>query len=160
MSRAFRSGAPLSNDGPTTPHRAVSLDPINDIIYSLENRWKLGLQTRDSSWSPSRNSKSTADKIYDHIKYWHYKDKRSLNRRLDEFSRLAHRYPHDERPGELLKLLPYKDQTVQSSARDARLESWRAISAPSLRSQLCKCTHIHTVSVIGATLRSRFYLHV
>ena len=160
MSRAFRSGAPLSNDGPTTPHRAVSLDPINDIIYSLENRWKLGLQTRDSSWSPSRNSKSTADKIYDRIKYWYFKDRRSLDRRLDEFNRLAHRYLHDERPGELLKLLPYKNQTLQSSARDARLESSRAISALSLRSQLCKCTRIHTVSIIGAALRLCLYLHV
>ncbi|KAF2715699.1 hypothetical protein K504DRAFT_529828 [Pleomassaria siparia CBS 279.74] len=123
---------------PATPHRVGAADPINDIIRSLENSWRLGLRIRDQYWSPSAGPKSTPDIIYGRIKFLYYHDQSTLNQRLEDFKRIAPKTARDGQLDLLLTLLPLPTGTPKSSARDARTQSppGGGHRAQSFRSQL------------------------
>lgn len=133
MRRASRPTPPPGNHGPvapTTPHGVGTPDPINEIVRSLNDAWKLGLQVRGLHWSPSTGSKSTADTIYNRIKFLYHNNRTTLYDRLNYFEGIAPKLSSEERLNLLLILLPMLTGTPKSSMREATQSFFP--------SQLCK----------------------
>lgn len=82
---------PLGGRGssPGTPRHVRNGPGLDNVIREIENDWKLGLQSRDASWSPRGSNNSLADKVYGLIKRLYYTQKPALDRSLGEFQAQA-----------------------------------------------------------------------
>jgi hypothetical protein len=102
-----RSGAGRSNDPqptiegslpPHTPRHPKTGAALDELVRSLEDEWRLGLKVPGLLWSPQRaDVKSTAEKVYQQIKYLFFSAQPALDDALNSFKSQAIGFPPDER---------------------------------------------------------------
>ncbi|KAF2461981.1 hypothetical protein BDY21DRAFT_330190 [Lineolata rhizophorae] len=96
---------------PRTPTRKRS-EKIDDIVATIEGKWRLGLQTRGLKYSPSAQKKELANQIYDSIKFLYWKAEKALEDTLAEFDERAQTTVFDERLALLRDLLDREKSAV------------------------------------------------
>lgn len=80
---------------PKTPHLSRAGASIDDIIYKLEAKWRLGLRVRSDEWSPTgARANDQVDKIYGKVQYLYYSSVPALNLAIINFEKQAQSTPH------------------------------------------------------------------
>lgn len=130
--------------GPNTPKRTG--DSLNELIRSLEAECQLGLQVRDSTWSPSKRAGSLEDKVQGQIKRCYFSSEPALRQTLQKFKADAERLPEQEERLKLLHLLLRSQTSTPQSSRVLRSQTPREDSHKSLRDQGCKFTFLVPIS--------------
>lgn len=80
---------------PKTPHHLRRGAAIDELIRSLEARWRIGLKVRGAEWSPQRSrTNDLADKIYGLVKRLYFSAEPALHQAVANFNDLATQSPH------------------------------------------------------------------
>jgi hypothetical protein len=109
-----------SEQSPGTPQPSQSRgsgSALNELIRTLENKWRLGLSPRVEMRSPSKAANSMADKVYNNIQRLYYTDRPALDRILVNFdTEAAHGAPLTKLQSllQLLQRVPTQVKTPQS----------------------------------------------
>jgi hypothetical protein len=144
-----RSGAGRSNDPqptiddslpPDTPRHAKTGVGFDDLVRSLEQRYRLGLKVRDNLWSPQK-VKSAEDKVVGQIKHLFYTSRPALEEALKSFQDIENGFPPDERLKTLKGILKSKTQSPMSRAGTPLNEPPNSLKSV----QTCKCTLLYTL---------------
>jgi hypothetical protein len=89
---------------PGTPHRRGA--DIDNLIRSLEDKWKIGLKLRCTEWSPKKSAgDDVADKIYGIVKRLFFSSQRALDDAINTFEQTAPRTAPRDRLGLLYRAL-------------------------------------------------------
>ncbi|KAF2642160.1 hypothetical protein P280DRAFT_449672 [Massarina eburnea CBS 473.64] len=88
--------APAPAPAPNTPRRRDGAG-LNALIRSVEAEWRLGLQARDDTWSPSQTTHRLADKVCGQLKRLHYSSGAELDRALASFRLIAPGFEQSKR---------------------------------------------------------------
>ncbi|CAI6336529.1 unnamed protein product [Periconia digitata] len=101
---------------PNTPRKNGA--GLNQLVQSLENKWHLGLEIRDDTWSPEKDTKHPASQVYGRLKRLYYALGPGLQQALDTFDELASGFAQEMQLGLLHGILKSKiDQTPPSKKR-------------------------------------------
>jgi hypothetical protein len=102
-----RSGAGRSNDSqptiegslpPRTPRHPKTGAALDELVRSLEDKWRLGLKVRGTLWSPQKaDVRSTAEKVYGQIKRLFFSAQPALEDAIKSFEKQANGFPHEKR---------------------------------------------------------------
>jgi hypothetical protein len=99
---------PLPLPLPGTPHHIRRGADIDNLIRSLEDKWRIGLKLRSAEWSPKKSAGSTddlADKIYGIVKRLFFSAQPALNDAINTFEEQASRTAPRERLRLLYRIL-------------------------------------------------------
>jgi hypothetical protein len=105
------AGAPTGSPAaslplPGTPHRIRRGADLDNLIRSLENKWKIGLKLRGAEWSPKKSAgDDVADKVYGIVKRLFFSAQPALNDAIHSFEELAPRTAPREHLGLLHRTL-------------------------------------------------------
>lgn len=128
-----RSEAVPASVPPLTPRKANELD---DLIESLEDKYKLGFMTQSGLRSPA-TAKSKADIALKKIRYLFFSDKPALHDALARFATALTGPAKDQRLDELLRILRRKTSHESTKAKLGTPISERDVLPKT--SQSCKC---------------------
>ncbi|KAL6707441.1 hypothetical protein ACN47E_004011 [Coniothyrium glycines] len=146
------SAAPAPASVPKTPHQLRQGTEIDNLICSLESKWKIGLKVRGKDWSPRRlDTNDQADRICGLVKRLFYSARSALDQAVASFEELAPQFKHEDR----LDLL-HKTLSSKLKANDTRARTGTSKNPPStsLKSSLLAASRISTPPSVAHSSRN------
>lgn len=127
------AAGPAALSVPRTPHHPKSGAALNELVRSLDQNWRLGLEACGGKRSPA-HSRTIADKTYTTIQRLFYTARPALDEIIERFNLSAPGFAHEKRLELLLGLL--KSQTLTPTSRGVTPNGAGDVHPKSV---LCKC---------------------
>jgi hypothetical protein len=132
--QAAGPGAPAT--APNTPRKTGK--ELNELIRSLEDEWRLGLDVHNKLLSPDKRSDTLQGKVYGQIQRLFFSSPTALGTALDGFRQIAPGFEHGKRLELLHGSLKSQTQSPLSRAGTPASSQGRSVNMPPKSLKLCE----------------------